>query len=303
MATEAITCPQCGAADPSPEDAYGVHVCTYCRTRYRLRGQVPVQLPDISDDGIPEDDQKPNAWIAGLALIGLGIAILGVVFVLDIVTDGAVTGSSPLNDFGVTTGAVDNERAPAPTASFEMHSEHRSSTGSRWVFGRVKNTSSTRIGRVKVHAILLDANGQEVGASQGFMEFDSLGPEETSPISILVNNAPEFASYRFEPDVNEASGWIKDATDLSLTALPHQAEGTRYRFAGSVKNESRRHATFVKVWVVGYDDDDQVVGFASTYAAGKEGIKPGESKRYNVTQSLWARPPTRFETHVKGRLD
>lgn len=304
MPTEALTCPQCGGADPSPADDHGVHQCAYCGVRYRVVAGAPTSLPGSPGAGLPH-----RPWAAAVAL---GVLVL--IFAVAIWAARAFEEPPPGPQAGAlpATGsaAVDPEvpvdqPAPAevaPSASFAQHSVASSVGTSFYVLGMVTNTSEAPIGKVEVHVVLLDADGREVFADHGYSADDVLAPGESCPIAVLVSDPPAYD--RFETTVQARTPLFTPdpAPGLVVRPLEPTRDHASWRFAGSVENTGEAPARFVEVRVTGWDAEDRLVGLAHTYAAGSDALAPGATARYATSHPIWAGTPTRFETTVRGRV-
>jgi hypothetical protein len=191
---------------------------------------------------------------------------------------------------------------PPPTATFSLHHTAVSVGTNLHVYGVVTNTSEVAVRAPEVHVILTDEQGEDVHADHGYAALDFLEPGQSSPIDVLVDDAPPHAGLRTEVTVRAADWRPTLAAGLVVAPLPPTQQRSSWRFAGEVRNEGDTAAQFVKVRITGWDADDKLVGIAQTYAAGKEGLPAGGSARYSTSHSLWAAPPARFEVEVAGRV-
>ena len=298
MPIEAITCPQCGGADPSDADAHGVHRCDYCGVRYRLVGGAP---------------ERVRAAAPRPGLRSVRVVVPAVLSIVALVAAAIFTGRvedapapAPSGAAPTPTPSPVSRDAPAPvplTATFEQHSVAPSAGESFYVLGVVTNTSSAPIGKVELHVILLDASGEEVFADHGYGADDLLAPGQSGPLAALVSDPPPHASFRTEVEVRAPTFVPQTAPNLTLKVLdPAPEYSSSWRFSGSVTNDGAAPARFVEVRVTGWDAQDRLVGVTHTYATGKEPLAPGATARYATSHSIWADTPTRFETTVTGRV-
>jgi hypothetical protein len=309
MPTEAITCPQCGGTDPSSPDAQGIHRCAYCGTRYRLKAGRAVEERTAAGG-----DRRVVLALAGLGLlVGLGGAALAAAFIVRQEAPPPPAATGPALDLDLGRGATPAPDAhadvaapaakPPPTATFELHHTAKSVGDSFYVLGVITNTSPYPIGKPELHVILYDADGDEVGADNGFAEDDVVGPGDRTLIAALVSDAPPHDHFDTRLELREPLWRPTWAAGLEVAALPPTE--TRYggwEFAGKVTNTGDQPAQFVQVHISGWDADDRLVGLASAYAAGKEALAPGGEARYKTSHSIWAARPVRFEVDVVGRV-
>ncbi|MCO4769814.1 MAG: FxLYD domain-containing protein [Deltaproteobacteria bacterium] len=310
MSTEPIRCPACGAGDPSPANAAGVHTCVYCGTRYRLKGGVGHVLPAAGSAG-----PVRGAAVAALLLIVFVGALAGYLVVSPAPeplapprTPTPPTAPTPLEApaSNPATTLVPSPRpaaAPAVAATAEFVEHHRKdSGGALWIYGMVTNTSPFLVDKVEVIGVLKDADGAELGTKNGFAKREVLAPGDSSPVVILVKDTPEFASISWELDVDKAR-WVPDlASDLRVEAsTPTQNDWGGWQAEGKVHNEGDTPVKHVHVELQGWSADDKLIGIGDAYAKG-DTLAPGESARFKHASVQFDQEPARFEMHVEGRV-
>lgn len=314
MPTSSIRCPACGAADPSPADAAGVHACVYCGSRYRmnLQGRATV-LPGKA----PPGTNPGKLFGAFMVALVLGAAITGflafrtedepekpeVAFELDLesITGKEVEAPPQNEDVSLTPAEATPEPEPDATATFEEH-HRKNSGGALWIYGTTTNTSPFVVDKVEVIAVLKDAAGKELGTKSGFAARDALAPGATSPVTILLKDTPEFASLDWELDVDKASWVPKMVSGLRVEAgSPTKNSWGAWEVEGKVHNEGSQSAKFVKVEMSGWSAQDKLLGLGDAYTKGKV-LKPGASARFKHVGVHFDVDPTRFELHVEGRV-
>ena len=291
MSTQAIQCPQCGGSDPSPEGPDGIHVCTWCGVHYRMEDSGAAVVARAAS-------ARRRIWLGGLGVLVVAVAIR--------MTDTDEPSPLPAELDAPSTQPV----APMPTpvaqtvpepvpltASFEMHAHGDPSSASFRVVGRVENTSSVPIGQVEVQAIFLDASGAEVYSDHGYSDDHRLAPGESAPVGLIISSAPEFESMRFETKVRKPIGDAADYGVLELVSFePRKDDFSGMSFSGKVAHRGETPVQFVQVRVTGYDVDDRIVGFSKAFAAGAEGLEPGDTGRYHMTAIGWLGEAVRIET-------
>lgn len=312
MSTSSIRCPACGAADPSDADSAGVHACVYCGSRYRmgLAGQVQVLSR--------AEGQDPRLIIFLLAAVAM-LAVTGVVFFLLAdagsdpesyapevafdVPDRPELEAPPTNPSLALRPAEVATPEPEVPATAEFVEHHRkTSGGALWVYGIVTNTSPFLVDKVEVIGVLMDAEGEELGTEHGYAARDVLAPGATSPVVILMQGPPEFASIAWEIDVDKATYVPKTVAGLRVEAGPPAANSWgAWEAEGKVYNDGDQPAKFVKVELQGWSADGELLGLGDAYAKG-DVLKPGESTRFKHVGVQFDQDPASFEMHVEGRL-
>ena len=322
MVTRPLRCPACGAADTSTADGAGVNACAWCGSRYRvdLQGTAHVLAPV----GQPSRAVLVALFVAGL-LMALGVVAGALVATKtsdpggssDVGTPPAVsveippiapTGRPPLEapsenpSLSLTPApqTVQEPAAPA-TATFEEH--HRKTRGaSVWIYGIATNTSPFVVRKIEVIAVLIGADGAELGTRSGYTARDVLGPGDSSPVTVLVTDAPASQDLRFELSVSEAAYVPALASGLRIEAGAPEQHDTFGNWAveGRVFNDGDVAARFVKVELQGWSADGKLLGYGDAYAKDTI-VQPGASARFKHANQHFAEPPARFELYAEGR--
>ncbi len=309
MSTSSIRCPACGAADPSPADGDGVHACAYCGSRYRMGLAGQAQVLSRSPQG--------NAKLI-LVLVGL-LGAFGVVAGVFLASQGGEQTpvdpvrairvverelqAPPSNQTLALTPAAVAEPPAEVAATAEFVEHHRKlSGGALWVYGVVTNTSPFLVDKVEVIGVLKDAEGEELGTENGYAARDVLAPGASSPVVILLQGPPEFASITWEIDTDKASYVPKMVSGLRVEAgSPAPNSWGGWETEGRVHNDGDQPAEFVKVELQGWSEDGRLLGLGDAYAKG-DVLQPGESARFKHVGVQFDEKPARFELYVEGRL-
>lgn len=308
-------------------DAKGEYVCMYCGTRFHRASSMPAPTPGPIVVNVTAPTHKANipGVLIAAGLVGLITAAVAY-FVLMAPNEGASVGASARTDSAparspervLTPAPIHtpptsvSAEVPAPTpepaevaasATFEFHGLQSGYKTSFYALGFVTNTSPFVIDKPKVIAVLLDAQGNEVGTDFGFAERDVLAPNERSPIKILVSEPPEHASIRYEVIPRKASYIPAQVAGLRVEPTPPRP--TRFgkdnwEVEGKVHNEGQQSAKFVSIEIQALDADGKLVGLGNTYADA-EVLAPGAVARFS-TQIMLAGKAERFEFTVGSRL-
>jgi hypothetical protein len=325
MPTEVLACPSCRAPGPLGPDAHGEYRCIYCGTRFRQTPVAPAPTPVVHHGGSAQPARNNSGATAGVLIAG-GLLILagaGAAFFL-LLAPGEVSveqrASAPP---ARAEPAILPTLAPAPpqpisapvpeipapeleppaSASFEFHRTQSAYKTSFYALGFVTNTSPFVIDKPKVIAVLLDAQGNELGTEFGYAERDVLAPDERSPIKILLSEPPEHASIRYEIVASKASYIPPQVEGLRLEpmpARPAQFGKDTWELEGKVHNEGTQSAKFVSVEIQALDVNGKLVGLGTTYADG-DVLAPGGVARYS-TQITLADKADHFEFVLGNRV-
>jgi hypothetical protein len=327
MTTRAIQCPGCRAADMSAPDPHGVHTCTYCGLRYQAP-PINVQAPAVVYVEASRPTNTAAIAIAGAAAL---VMVIGVVVALLVVSGGedvsasgpavsSPAGSASERPSTSSTKATEArarpssvEVGPAPsreaeaeiaaTAEFELHGTRSGLQTTFYVLGYVTNTSPFPINKPKLTVVLLDADGKEVGTSNGFGEDDVVEPGDKTPASVLVKDPPEHASFSVEVSPRKSTFALKEVSGLEVEAgEPTRASfGDSLDIAGRVHHRGDEAAKFVKVQVLAFDTNDKLLGIYSSYADA-ERLEPGAFARFSTRSMRFETDPARFELSASGRV-
>lgn len=329
MSTEVLACPSCRAPGPTGPDARGEYLCIYCGTRFHRTPTV--SWPGANGPSVPGPvvvnvtAPAPASGSTAAVLIGAGLIVLlaaGMAFFL-LLAPGEVSvsqpsppaqlpaiapTSSPTHTPPSTISApVPQIEAPEPeppaSATFEFQRTQTGYQTSFYALGFVVNTSPFVIDKPKVIAVMLDAEGNEVGTDFGFAERDVLAPEERSPIKILISEPPKHASIRYEVIVRKASYIPTQAQGLRIEPMPPrpaQFGADTWEIEGKIHNEGTQSAKFVSVEIQALDSEGKLVGLGTTYADA-EVLAPGGMARYSCQVTL-ADEADHFEFAIGSRV-
>jgi hypothetical protein len=305
-----INCPHCAAPQSGEPTPTGLCECSYCGTRFKLEATLsPLAsarpAPASRTGPVARTPPSRGARVMGLLGILVAAVMLGGLLWFR-VSRLPRRHSRPGVAVPSVRPVVVTPEAPPPevkaTAEFTHHRTVRSYGTTHYVYGVVTNTSSITIDKPKVTVLLLDAAGRELDTKSGYAERDGLLPGESSPISILLDKPPAFASLGFEPVARKAFVEPRRAASLHLEARPPDRNAiSSWVFKGKVRNDGSAPARFVRVLVTALDGESKIVGLASGYAEGDR-LAAKSSARYEVMAFFASKPaPAKFELAVEGR--
>jgi len=323
---EALVCPSCQAPVTAGPNAEGKYTCGYCGTPFHRPANSPPIVVNINHGGGQGQTGGPRS--TGSAGVVLAVSLVAGAFV--IVGIGAALALTSSDDQDPANEAarprLDLDRGPASpaelagvkvapsqrakaaaeqpaTAEFEFHTELSGYQSSFYALGKVTNSSAFVIDKPKVIAVLLDAQGNEVGTDFGFAERDALGPDQSSPIKILIKDPPAHASINFEVVVKKASYVPGEVEGLRVEpGAPQAAQfgDNRWEIDGKVFNEGDTPAKFVQIQILALDAEGEYVGIDSTFADA-DVLAPGSSARWKALSVSTAGEVDHFEFSVNGR--
>jgi hypothetical protein len=205
--------------------------------------------------------------------------------------------------------SVEEPPSPAPvpadkpviSASFQFHRTVAGSGTNFYVLGKVVNDSAVPIGKPKLVIVFVDADGKEVGTASGFALADVINPGDSSYLSAIVTEPPPHEDLRFEVVAREVGFVPKAAEGLVVSAREPRVDSAGiHHFWGTVKNGGPDPASFVRVDVISFDEQDKLLGINFNYAEG-EVLEPGASARFEVSAVIHG-TPARFEYRTGGMV-
>jgi hypothetical protein len=332
VAGQALVCPACQAPGAAGPDANDEYLCVYCGTRFHrpsVSGPAPQPVVVKVD---PAAVASASRTQSALILVAVGVLFLAAVLALVVVRvlgrsdDSSASGSGsaqvasarapertkskpvtlpPSSSVSAKAPARPKPEPEAPaTASFEFHGTQSSYQSSYYALGVITNTSPFIIDKPKVIAVLLDAEGKELGTDFGFAALDVLGPGDSSPVKILIKDPPEHDSLRFEVAVRKASYVPSLAESLRVEAMeprPAQFSKNGWEVEGKVHNEGTQRAKFVQIYIQAFGAEGKLVGLGTTFADA-EVLEPGATARFSSPSMFTSGEVDHFEFSVSGRV-
>lgn len=324
MPTEALICPSCQAPVTAAPSADGDYTCGYCGGMFRRSVAQSPPIVVANSSGNQAAPASPATKSTSILAAGIAAALLvaGAVAALALVPNEAPEqprpqpaspsavrplSTAPAANPNPTASAapvkVEVEPEVAPSASFEFHSKYGSVESSYYVLGVVTNTSPFPIDHPKVNAVLLDAEGKEVGTDFGFAVADVLDAGASTPIKILVSDPPDHAEVRYEIVAKKPFYVPAQVSGLRVEPMPPRSTPYgkhRFEIEGKVFNEGSQPAKFVEVVITGVDAEGKIVALDTTFADG-DVLAPGSMARFKALSVAAAGPVDHFEFSVGAR--
>lgn len=307
-----VHCPACGASDPGPSEGVGPHSCQYCGARYRMDSSGHARAVAVAGSSGSRPAAIAAAAAALLAVLGGAVAV----YLMQPVGDPdrptptygvqytppeeAPPTAAPLRGTSVAVALATPTPAPVASATFTEHSRRTASDGSLWILGMMRNTSTFALDTTEVIAVLQDAQGREISTHNAFSTRDVLAPSEDSPVQILVQKPPAFASIEYEIDADVPSYLPRQVEGLRVETKGPKKAMFGLEIEGKVFHDGTVPAKFVELEILAWDAEDRLVGLGTTYAKG-DVLQPGANARWKEMSLSTAREPARFEVFVTGR--
>lgn len=215
-------------------------------------------------DVVPGVRRTEKLYRFGLIVIGLALMLTGC-------RSGELADSTAEN-------VEDPTETISPTSSVRVGKWSSAETnGIFWVFGELVNTGWNAVHDIETEATLLDEDGEEIirgapihvttlpAGDKGFfyVSFEDVNPDLVDDVSFGIGAVPGLSS-RF----------YTDYAMLDLTAS--ETDDGSIAVSGIIQNLGAVRAESVQIFVVGYDDDGQVV-LVQHGVTPTEGIGPGQS--------------------------
>ncbi len=138
----------------------------------------------------------------------------------------------------------------------------RTKQGLLWSLGTVYNPGSQPLTEVVVEAALLDGEGVLLAREATFTQLDVVRPNESVPFALRFENPPdEFAQYQVVAVAGvPMSPQARYYFDLETFDVRGNEESKNsYRIRGQLRNHGSSDVETIRLVVIVYDDEDQVL--------------------------------------------
>jgi hypothetical protein len=180
------------------------------------------------------------------------------------------------------TPAGNDGQEITPKASLARVREGRTSIGGLFWLATYTNSGTVPIADPSAVASLFDATGKRVAEQPGYAVKKLLAPGESTPMLILVANAPKFAKAVVNLRDPEAPRYARDV----LTPAVKEFTVGKGRFGrsavGTVRNDQQTALRFIQIVVVGRDAQGDIVSYADGYATAKQ-LAPGQESGFDIS--------------------
>lgn len=186
------------------------------------------------------------------------------------------------------------EKLPEPKGEFLNVSPVKDSIGNIYFLGIYENTGKIPIRKPEVTVTLHDAKGNKIAAGRGFGMHNFLMPQEKTPIKILIQDAPNYHSFRINqkaepPFIKQEKQGVVEISEVKL-----KQDDYYYQFHARVTNKDSVPLEYVQIGIVFYDDDKKIIGIDTMYTEEKK-LESGDFTILNGRIYSLKKPPTSYE--------
>jgi len=147
---------------------------------------------------------------------------------------------------------------------------------------------------VKINAVLRDGAGNIVDGGYTYSDIDTLTPGMISSFGIIFSDTPAYTTIELTVT------WAKTDRrpyELQITNLETYFDSSdSFHAKGIVTNQTGGARTFVKVFIVLYDANNQVIGADSSYLNPYD-LSPGQQIPFDEYVYFWKGKPNRSLVH------
>jgi LysM repeat protein len=177
-------------------------------------------------------------------------------------------------------------------------------SGALWCLGTVTNPGNIPLTQVVIEVSLLDGEGVLLAREAAFTQLDVVQPGQAAPFAILFEIPPtDFAQYQaVAVSAVRLSAQTRYYFDLETFDLRGSAEGlATYRVRGQLRNTGPVDAQAVRLVIVAYDQDNQVLAQRQAELAVSL-LKAGATTPFEVDLIIPKGVVDHFEVLAEGLL-
>ncbi|MCC6275293.1 MAG: hypothetical protein IT569_05520 [Leptospiraceae bacterium] len=178
------------------------------------------------------------------------------------------------------------------------------SIGNIYFLGFCQNTGNRSIHYGKVTVRLFDAGKKELTSSFGYCDRKQLMKGEKTPVKVLVQKAPKFASYSASISSDNLTSTDNELPVLQLTNTklsPGQWKGS-YQITGMAKNTSSKPIAYATIIGVTMNSKNKIISVDNAYI-GKKNMGPSETIEFRIPVHIAnGEIPKTFEVNYDGAL-
>ncbi|XSG75376.1 protein kinase domain-containing protein [Herpetosiphon llansteffanensis] len=169
------------------------------------------------------------------------------------------------------------------------------------IYGMVTNNTDIGKSAVKIEATFL-VDDKEVEFETGYSVLGVLGPGERAPWILVLNDAPEYQTVKYEIfGMDNSYASPIDYRDLRIDDLEIKPDGLFYEATGKITNIGKKRTKTLMIYLVTYNDKDEIIG-VDTVMPGNSSLSPEATARFeaSVLFSPEKYKIARYETFVRG---
>ncbi|GAB4475146.1 MAG: hypothetical protein Kow00124_15860 [Anaerolineae bacterium] len=202
--------------------------------------------------------------------------------------------------------SMEQSSARADTIGFSGLNAWLNASGGYEIAGQIANNSPGALEFARVTVQFFDSEGRMIADRDDFVPSDLILPGEYVPFSIVFPDGLPAGAVRYDISASARYADFNLRTfygpeNLAVTSAAEFAESGLLVISGQVRNEGTQTAELVKVIVTVFDDQQRVVGTATTLVD-RQTLAPGETSPYAVSFVELGGTPATFQVSAQGVL-
>lgn len=309
----ATRCPNCGFTG-ARISRDGSFVCVACSHGFEQKLEYPAPPRHAPVAAAGRSSRNLAVLIVAAAVFGL-VAVGGLLLFVRSGPDSSppeeispIANRTDKADAGNSPALAQPDDAPEPTlsAAIELTGAKGRNGKTAWWILKYTNTGDASLATPKIRTQIMNDNSIPVAEHVSSGWLTELPPGEFLYMLAEVPDPPPGKAH-FKVVETTSKGTTGRMTRLKLSNLavtPHEREFMKdYPWlTGTITNNTEKSAALVRLIGVGFDAEDNIVGYArglpKTYT-----LDPGKSSEFKVQTGVWnAEKPVRWEVAGWGRL-
>lgn len=316
-----LRCDHCASTDLE-KLADGDYRCNHCDTRQHLASRPPPQPIPSPRHSAPASQTPARSKAAAVALLVAGVAGLAVARAAirenrraELRRRLALIDSS--RRYASPYSSVSNHSLPSriPPAEFGsqaivapklVRGEFKNpvalpdSLGNVYFVGLFHNTGQAVVQKPRVEVTLWDAQKQKVAVGFGYAAANDVLPGEQTPVRILVQKPPAYASTSFhiapeEKRFGQPQRFALEVQNAKLEPSPFKG----YHLSGIVVNKSPQTVQYTRVVVLLIGAKQEIVGYGDGMT-GQKDIPSGDRSPFSVRVNSVSSQPRSFRVYTSA---
>ena len=165
--------------------------------------------------------------------------------------------------------------------SIQNDQKYVDSDGLLHIVGEIENNTSTPLNQIKISAILLDNNGNEVKSVVGETVSNTIMPEMKGAFDILIKNVSSESIDDYELNLDYRMAEPKNQViEISSTTLTKDTSNNTV-ITGMLENKGDITANMIRVVATLYDRDGNVVTVSESYTK-PDFLRAGDNSNFII---------------------
>jgi len=165
--------------------------------------------------------------------------------------------------------------------SIQNDQKYVDSDGLLHIVGEIENNTSTPLNQIKISAILLDNNGNEVKSVVGETVSNTIMPEMKGAFDILIKNVSSESIDDYELNLDYRMAEPKNQViEISSTTLTKDTSNNTV-ITGMLENKGNITANMIRVVATLYDRDGNVVTVSESYTK-PDFLRAGDNSNFII---------------------